>query len=804
MKRKLTTRLRQFAAATFALLLVLSVLGPVGTVSAQSVSITQTAPDGSTVAPGSTVTVEATVDYSDLNSPGIDVTLPAGWSVTSHDDDGGSYGPPEPAWVWLEGDADGVSGSHTVTYTVAVPADAAEGDYTLSAEGSGIVPADSSSESATDDLTVTVAEPQQNSPPTADAGSDQTVEEGVQVALDATGSSDPDDDALSYTWTQTSGQDVSLSDTSDAQPTFSAPDVDGETTLAFEVEVADGNGGTDTDSVSVTVQPPDTQPSVSVSQSATPATVAAGGSVTVQTTIDYGDVNAPGIDATLPTGWTVASHADDGGQYGPSEPAWVWPEGDADGVSGTHAVTYTVAVPADAAPGDYTLSAEASAVDPADGSSVSDTVESTVTVEAQNQGPSASFSTTPGAPEVDETVAFDATASSDADGSIASYAWSFGDGATATGATPTHAYDAAGTYTVTLTVTDDEGATAQATTDVVVSEAPNAAPTAAFTTSPSSPAAGETVTLDGSASSDADGSIESYEWSIETPGSTGQQSLLDAGFEGDSLAAAGWTHDATGDAAAGVSDATANSGSQSAFHHGGAGSLVSPELDAGSAQSVTVSYWVQKGAESFSENPDAGEDEDLVVEYLDADGDWVEIDRIEDSVDAGAETSETVTLSDAAALHDGLTLRFRQQGASVASGDYWHVDDVSVTATGGTGGGTVTASGETVTQSFDETGSYEVTLTVTDDDGATDSATQTLDVVADDQAMPVTVAVASLNEDGDDSAIETAEIQQAIDLWAEDDPVPGTDGETLATTELQELIDVWAEDGTVDDGQGVN
>jgi subtilisin family serine protease len=64
---------------------------------------------------------------------------------------------------------------------------------------------------------------------------------------------------------------------------------------------------------------------------------------------------------------------------------------------------------------------------------------------------------------------FDGTASSDIDGTISTYAWTFGDGAAGTGATPSHTYSTGGTYGVTLTVTDNAGAPGAQTRNVTVS-----------------------------------------------------------------------------------------------------------------------------------------------------------------------------------------------------------------------------------------------------------------------------------------------------------------------------------------------
>jgi hypothetical protein len=69
-------------------------------------------------------------------------------------------------------------------------------------------------------------------------------------------------------------------------------------------------------------------------------------------------------------------------------------------------------------------------------------------------------------------VLFDGTGSSDPDGTVKSYEWDFGDGTTGAGATTTHTYAAPGIYTVTLTVTDDDGATHSDTFSITIQAVP--------------------------------------------------------------------------------------------------------------------------------------------------------------------------------------------------------------------------------------------------------------------------------------------------------------------------------------------
>ena len=69
-------------------------------------------------------------------------------------------------------------------------------------------------------------------------------------------------------------------------------------------------------------------------------------------------------------------------------------------------------------------------------------------------------------------ASLDASSSTDSDGSIASFAWTFGDGSNGTGVKPSHTYAAAGTYSVTLTVTDNDGESSSVTHSVVMTNPP--------------------------------------------------------------------------------------------------------------------------------------------------------------------------------------------------------------------------------------------------------------------------------------------------------------------------------------------
>lgn len=101
--------------------------------------------------------------------------------------------------------------------------------------------------------TVTITVTPVNDPPTANAGADQTLNEGTSSSLAGSGN-DPDGDTLAFTWTQVSGPTITLSNPNIANPTFTAPSVISDQTAVFQLTVSDGNGGSATGTVSITIK----------------------------------------------------------------------------------------------------------------------------------------------------------------------------------------------------------------------------------------------------------------------------------------------------------------------------------------------------------------------------------------------------------------------------------------------------------------------------------------------------------------------------------------------------------------------
>lgn len=124
---------------------------------------------------------------------------------------------------------------------------------------------------------------------------------------------------------------------------------------------------------------------------------------------------------------------------------------------------------------------------------------------------------------------------------------------------------------------------------------------------------------------------------------------------------------------AGANTATSSSPSNSMFLNGGVVNVQSITVDTSDPTFTDISLWIRRGSDSFSEDPDNGEN--LVVEYQDNVGSWVALESFSGNGAGGQIFSRTYTLP-AAGLHASMRLRFRMTGGSGSSFDFWHVDDV--------------------------------------------------------------------------------------------------------------------------------
>ena len=202
--------------------------------------------DGFTDSPTDQVLVTVKqVNKAPVADAGADQTIQESATVTldgslSVDADGDSI-----TYKWTTPDGITLSSASAQKPTFIAPEVAEDTQFTFY-----LVVNDGFADSPADTIVVTVK--QANQLPFADAGADQTIEEGATVTLDGSLSSDTDGDNLTYKWTATEG--ITLSSASVQKPTFIAPEVAEDTQISFYLVVNDGFTDSPADTIVVTVK----------------------------------------------------------------------------------------------------------------------------------------------------------------------------------------------------------------------------------------------------------------------------------------------------------------------------------------------------------------------------------------------------------------------------------------------------------------------------------------------------------------------------------------------------------------------
>ncbi|MEN9416415.1 MAG: hypothetical protein RI988_35 [Pseudomonadota bacterium] len=328
-----------------------------------------------------------------------------------------------------------------------------------------------------------------NTPPVASAGPGQSVVQGTAVTLDASASTDADGDALTYSWTlssQPSGSTAALSGPTTVRPSF-VPDRAGSYTLTLVV--SDGRATSAPVTVTVTAAAGNAAP---VAQAGAAQNVTVGSTVTLD-----GSASSDANGDALTYRWSLTTRPA-GSSAALSSNTSAKPTFTAD-VAGKFVATLIV--------NDGALDSEPATV--------------VVTSAAANVAPVARAGANQNV-VVGGLAVLDGSASSDANGDALTYRWSLttrpaGSAATlsnATSAKPSFSADRAGDYVATLIVNDGRVDSEPATT-LVTAATGNVAPVA-HAGPAQNVVTGRSVTLDGTASTDANGDTLAYAWALTT------------------------------------------------------------------------------------------------------------------------------------------------------------------------------------------------------------------------------------------------------------------------------------------------
>ncbi len=432
--------------------------------------------------------------------------------------------------------------------------------------------------------------------------------------------------------------------------------------------------------------------------------------------------------------------------------------------------------------------------------------------------------------------------STDSDGTVVSWDWDFGDGNTSTAQNPSHSYAAGGSYTVSLTVTDNDGLTDSTSLEVTVTDpGVNSPPTAAFSSSCTDLECDFTDT-----SSDSDGSVVSWDWDF------GDGNTSTAQNPSHSYAAAGtYTVTLTVTDDDGATDSTSTDVTvtepPAAIH---VGDLDPGSSDNGRRWNAIVTVTVHDAAE-------------VPVSGATVDGSWsdgtngsgscvtdgsgtcaITRNNVRDSSASATFTVDDVTLTgvsyDAGANHDpdgdsdGTVVVVDQDAGSNAAPNAGFTSsctdlECDFTDTSSDSDGSVvlwdwdfgdgnTSTAQNPSHAYAASGTYTVSLTVTDDGGASDTETASVTVVAPGGNLPPTAGFVSSCTDLDCDFTDTSgDSDGSVVSWDWDfgdgntstaqDPshsyaVAGTYTVTLTVTDDDGATDSTSTDVTVTDGTG--
>ncbi len=335
-----------------------------------------------------------------------------------------------------------------------------------------------------------------NTPPVADAGPDQTVQVTDTVQLDGSGSTDVDGDLLTFSWTllsQPAGSTASLDDSTSVMPTFVA-----DAAGSYEVELVVNDGAVDSAPDTVTITTINSPPVAEAGPAQT---------VFVTQTVLLDGANSSDVDQDpLTFLWSFVS-VPSGSTATLSDPTSPTPD-------------FTVDVP-----GIYEAQLTVN-----DGTE--DSAADSVVIDTQNSKPVAIAEPDQTVP-IGTTVQLDGSNSNDVDGDPLTYLWALlamptGSTATLSDVTlvnPTFVADVPGIYVAQLIVNDGNEDSDPATVTIMTANTP---PVADAGPDQANVPVGTLVQLDGSASSDVEGTPLTFLWAITTQPAGSIASLPDA------------------------------------------------------------------------------------------------------------------------------------------------------------------------------------------------------------------------------------------------------------------------------------